>query len=303
MRRRSTILLGLVITVPSKKNTKMSEEIVNLSEALRTDSAEDEEVALDGAPDKDKDKWKALRQLLKMELLNGEIPVEPSAMKPKQVWQKYKDASHPDIQFVDYVDKSTREKYTRMLRSLRKKHKDGDLENEEKTGKQIVWAKSAAKQYLKQCFRDELISVHYDNAEEVWKNMCQDHAAFARMSFDAAFVRRLSSVQDDYVKKVDRCQKDLEAYLIAKENHPTPEFNCRGEPQWNGSDAQKLLKDMVSKGEHEGKEPKVIWQSKEEFQLYSLQTFRDHIYQEERLIKFNNYLGMLKKRKLDQLQY
>ena len=110
-------------------------------------------------------------------------------------------------------------------------------------------------------------------------------------------------MRDDHVKKLNRCEKDLQAYLIAKQNHPTPEFNARGEPQWNGSEAQRLLKAMVRENRHVGVEPKTLWQSNEAYMVYTLQTFRDHIYQEERLVKFDNYLGMLKKRKLDQLQY
>ena len=251
--------------------------------------------------DAEKSRWKALRDMLKSQILADEIPVEPSLMKPKTAWQKLKDAGHAAIQFVDYEDKGQREKFTRMLRSLRKKHKDGDLENEGK--KQIVWAKSAAKQHLKQCFKERVIPADYTDPKQVWDNQCKDHRAFARMAFDEAFVRRLDSVRKDYLKKVERCEKDRHAYEVAKQNHPTPEFNCRGEPQWNGSAAQALLKEMVEKGEHKGIEPKTIWSSREEYQAYSLQTFRDHIYQEERLQKFRNYLCLLKKRKLESLQY
>ena len=125
----------------------------------------------------------------------------------------------------------------------------------------------------------------------------------AAMEMDNAFSRRLAAVRDDYVKKVARRNKDHEAYLIAKRNHPTPELNSRGEPQWNGSDAQKLLKELVASGGHTGVKPQQLWEQRQEYQVYSLQTFRDHIYQEERLLKFNNYLGYTKKRKIEALQY
>jgi hypothetical protein len=48
---------------------------------------------------------------------------------------------------------------------------------------------------------------------------------------DGAFVRCLKTLRDDYLKKVQRCQEDLEAFNIAKKNHPTPELNVCGEPQ------------------------------------------------------------------------
>ena len=247
------------------------------------------------------EQWEAVRGLLKAGLLADEIPIESKEMRPKDVWMKYKDANAPAIVVVDYDDKKVRDKFSRMLRSLRKKHKDGDLEHEGK--KAIVWGKSAAKYFLKRCFRDKLIPTDYTNAEQVWKDHCAGNPAFARMQYDSAFVRRLGVVRDDYLKKVERCEQDLVAYQLAKKNHPTPDKNSRGEPQWNGSMAQQLLKELVASGKHVGLKPSTLWESNEHYMLYSLQTFRDHIYQEERLLKFGAYLRLLKKRKIDELQY
>ena len=162
----------------------------------------------------------------------------------------------------------------------------------------------------------------------MWKDHCEGHPAFARLKLNDEFKRRLKSVRDDYVLKAERCKHDLVAFQAAKKNHPTPEFNSRGEPQWNGSAAQAILKEMVALGEHAGIDPKDIWsgeaqkQFKEKhaagqacshiwingdlkatFQVYGLDTFRDHIYQEERLRKFNHYVSKLKKKKVDALQY
>lgn len=247
-------------------------------------------------------KWRLARDFLKAVILSGEVPIEPTEMKPKQVWNKYRTASVDAIAWIDYGDKPTREKFTRMVRALRKKHKDGDLQNDGKK-QVIVWSKSAAKQFLKKCFREQVISIDYKDAKSVWEQHCKDCHEFKRLKYDDAFVRRLGAVRDDYVKKVERCQKDLEAYKIAKANHPTPEFNSRGEPQWSGSDAQQLLKKMIADGGHVKIEPKVLWRQREEYQLYSLQTFRDHIYQEERLLKLQNYLSLLRKKRVDALQY
>ena len=247
------------------------------------------------------EQWQTVRELLKQGLLAAEIPLDGKEMRPKAVWQKCKTSGNQDIECVDYDTVPVRNKFIRMLRSLRKKHGDGDLEHEGK--KAIVWGKSAAKQYLRKCFRDKVIPADYQDAKEVWTNHCAGHVEFERMVCDAAFARRLGTVRDDYLKKRDRCEKDLAAYLVAKRNHPTPVLNSRGEPQWNGSDAQKLLKQAIEKEEHAGLTPAALWESKAEYKVYSLQTFRDHIYQEERLVKFHNYLRLLKKRKQDALQY
>ena len=177
------------------------------------------------------DQWKAVRAVLKAGLLDGVIPVDGTDMRPKQVWTQYRDANVEEILCVDYEDKGIRDKFGRMLRSLRKKHRDGDLENENKGV--IKWGKSAAKQFLKRCFREKTIPVDYENPEAVWNDHCKANVAFKRMQYDAAFVRRLGAVRDDHLKKVERCKADLHAYEIAIRNHPTPKLNSR-----NGMDLE-----------------------------------------------------------------
>ena len=247
------------------------------------------------------DLWKEVRGKLKAALLAGNIPVEPREMRPKEVFQTL----FADCEAVDYTDHKVKEKFCRMLRTLRSKHKNGDLENEEKATKPIEWAKSAAKHVLRQWFRDSIISISFENKEieQIWKDHCKDHAAFKKMKFDEAFIRRIKSVRDDHVKKVKRCEEDLKAYTAAKLNHPTPQFNHRGEPQWNGSEAQKQLKELIASGGHIEKEPKELWAGNTEFRKYLLKSFRDHIYQEQRLQKFNRYVESLKQQKINALQY
>jgi hypothetical protein len=156
---------------------------------------------------------------------------------------------------------------------------------------------------LKRCFRDETISANYQDAQQVWTNHCKDDKAFKRMQCDGAFVRRLKSVQDDHLKKVERHQKDLEAHNIAKKNHPRPELNSRGEPQWHGSAAQNLLKATVEAGQHKEVDPKELWNKTPECRVHTLELFRDHVCQEGRLHKFNHCVDLLKKKKIDELQH
>ena len=266
-------------------------------------NAEDEE--LDPISD---EQWNAIRDTLKAGILAGEIPVDTKALPPKALYERFLNSNHPAFIF-HYADKKAQDKYTRILRTLRKKHMDGDLANESEPTKPIEWGKSAAKQFLKKGFRDGTIVCEFTEkheVEEIWNHHCKDHIAFQRMEFDDAFVRRIKSVRDDFVKKQKRCADDLVAYTIAKKNHPTPAHNSRGEPHWNGSAAQKLLKEIVAKGDHVGVAPSVLREATKYhgiFLVYSKETFRDHIYQEERQLKFENYLSQLKKAKIDALQY
>jgi hypothetical protein len=214
------------------------------------------------------DVWKEIRGVLKTGLLAGTIPLEPKEMRPKEVYQEL----FVDATIIDYQDKKTQEKFCRMLRSLRAKQKNGDLENEDDSSKPIVWAKSAAKQVLRTLFRDGTISTALEDTEieQIWNDHCNDHPAFKRMAFNEAFVRRIKSVRDDHQKKVMRCEEDLTAYTAAKANHPTPELNRRGEPQWHRSEAQRLLKELIAREEHVGKQPRDLWDANNEFQIYSL---------------------------------
>jgi hypothetical protein len=249
----------------------------------------------------DIDVWKVIRGLLKADLLAGQIPTEPREMRPKEVYKRFEDQ---DI--IDYTDKKVKEKFARMLRSLRAKHKNGDLENEDDSRKPLLWMKSAAKQVLRGLFRDGTISTAiYDREgiEQIWHDYCKGLPAFKRMTFDDAFVRRYKALRDDHLKKVKRCEEDLKAYTAAKLNHPTPALNWRGEPQWHGSEAQRQLKELIALDEHVGKKPKELWILKNDFKVYSLKSFRDHIHQEKRLQKFNAYVEHLKNEKIAALQY
>ena len=100
------------------------------------------------------EQWKSVRGLLKAALLTGEIPLESKEMGPKAVFKLYQDNNNPVIADIAYG-----EKFTCMLRGLRKKHKNGDLQKEDRP-KAIEWRKSAAKQFLKRCFQEGTISAN-----------------------------------------------------------------------------------------------------------------------------------------------
>ena len=61
------------------------------------------------------EQWKAVRQTLKTGLLAGETPLDSKAMGPKAVWQRHINAKDPDMQCIDYADKSTHDKFTHTL--------------------------------------------------------------------------------------------------------------------------------------------------------------------------------------------
>ena len=52
------------------------------------------------------------------------------------------------------------------------------------------------------------------------------------------------------------------------------------EGQWDGSEAQRLLKEAVDRDEHKRMAPKQLWLSDNEHQKFPLSIFRPHIHQE-----------------------
>ena len=68
--------------------------------------------------------------------------------------------------------------------------------------------------------------------------------------------------------------------------HPRPAMFA-GAPQWAGSEAQRLLKEDVAAGNHEGKTPTEFRSTRPEYQVYSSTFIGNHVKQEIKLRKWN----------------
>ena len=66
---------------------------------------------------------------------------------------------------------------------------------------------------------------------------------------------------------------------------------------WDGSEAQKLLREDVENELHLAMKPKHLWLSREEYQVFDLDVFRLHIHQETRSKLETNYWIVWKKKK------
>ena len=63
------------------------------------------------------------------------------------------------------------------------------------------------------------------------------------------------------------------------------EARARGYPRWDGSTAQKLLKE----GQHKLQKPLELRKTQQLYKQFPPKVFRDHIYQEERSLKMAAY--------------
>lgn len=109
---------------------------------------------------------------------------------------------------------------------------------------------------------------------------------------EAAFKGYLETIIGQMGNKESRAERDDSAVKQFRQLHPKPATNHRGEPRWEGSAAEAKLKAVVDKGEHKQKDvkPRHLRDTDEDFQAFQPKTFRNHIYQEVKSRKFQNYV-------------
>jgi hypothetical protein len=94
----------------------------------------------------------------------------------------------------------------------------------------------------------------------------------------------------------DRAISDSAALAHDRRIFPKKTYNHRGEPRWEGSEAEQLLKQDIDEGKNKDLMPAELHQSRDEYKGYPLEVFRKHIYQEERLRKYVAQLRAKKKK-------
>ena len=91
------------------------------------------------------------------------------------------------------------------------------------------------------------------------------------------------------LEDADLLQMDLGLYTLAKDKD-----EC-----WDGSEAQKALKDDVNNNRHVGLTAKQLQQTNDLYKPYNLKKFRDHLTQETRAKRESNYWLVKRKKAQD----
>jgi hypothetical protein len=105
------------------------------------------------------------------------------------------------------------------------------------------------------------------------------------------FAARLRNARKNVEDGQLRAASEAAALRHDRDLYPIRDVDDRNLPRWQGSQAQQLLKAYVSNGKHERMKPSALYITQDAYQIYSLDVFRGHIYQEQKLRKFLNQYG------------
>lgn len=156
------------------------------------------------------------------------------------------------------------------------------------------WRYCRAKQILKKAMIDnpDLLDKDKFSIDEVY-TMFASQSAFQKHDFDdrKKFYGRLNSLRKNIKEKFLRAECDAVAFCTFREKHPKPTHDDHSELIWDGSEAKKSLKNEPT--ENLTMKPMKLWVSKPEYQMFDLDKFRKHIYQE----KYSRKKPNIKKKK------
>ena len=149
------------------------------------------------------------------------------------------------------------------------------------------WRSSDAKRILVEDITNGIISLNDSmSASEVYVKY-KDRPEFQDVPYDKpSFAKRLKDLQAQISQEKEKSITDADALAHDRKIHPRPALNHRGEPQWVDSAAAQRLRLDVHDKKHKDMPPQDLHQSRPEYQIYSLDVFRGHIYQEERRRKY-----------------
>jgi len=170
------------------------------------------------------------------------------------------------------------------------------MPTEEKKDDKKEWKNSKGKELLLKGLRDG--SIPLDGKDMPPKEVYTLRPEFADYGGYKNFPSRLRSARKTIIEKNDRASSDLAAFTHDRLLYPEAPHNYRGEPRWDGSDAERFLKQDIDDGKHDIMTPQELYNSRAVYhQNYPLYVFRGHIYQEVKRRKFLNQYGALKRKK------
>lgn len=213
--------------------------------------------------------WKEdpCRETLKEDILSGAIP---PGMKPK-------DAQNVRQEYLKMTAKLFAGRLTGMRKMIAK---NGG--GEEKKKKEEKWnKKNLVRQQLKKDLAAGFIKIT-DDAKTAWTS----RAVYAAIKPFELWKSRYNGMVKIVQEGMERAAEDANDLYHDRLLHPRPTHNKTGQPEWIEHEAKELLEYDMDDNKHKEMSPQELYNSRLQYQDFSLEVFRGHIYQEEQTRKW-----------------
>jgi len=147
------------------------------------------------------------------------------------------------------------------------------------------WRKSDGKKLLIQDIRANRIHAAMDY-QEAFQRRPEFNVGVTVAEALRLFKGRLLRARKKVAAQKSRAELELALLQQDRITHPAPAHNHRGEPRWEGSVAQQLLKADVKAKRHEQLTNTQFFNSRPEYRALPKPILVGHIVQEVKLIKF-----------------
>jgi hypothetical protein len=119
---------------------------------------------------------------------------------------------------------------------------------------------------------------------------------FAKFKYEN-FRSNLCNLRKDIIAKKASAVSESASLAKYRRAHPKEALNHRGEPRWDDSEAERLLRLDMDEGKHRTMKPSELRQTRHQYLAYPKTVFRGHIDQEERRRKYIVYLKKKQQKK------
>ena len=156
---------------------------------------------------------------------------------------------------------------------------DLSIENEEDK----EWQHSEKKRVLTKMITDEEIPSTMKPKQAYHELWLERHGYMEKETFKRRlYALRQQMKKYEYYAFVDNASYAHDAAYWEK----NPKDNDDAEPRWDGSEAQRIVREAVTAGTHQLDPPKIYHQSHDAFKIFSLKKFRQHLHQEAKTNKW-----------------
>ena len=170
--------------------------------------------------------------------------------------------------------------------------KDDDFDDDQSVEVEVEapeWKKSKARDYLfKLCLDPNFPTQDEIRPKQVWEEepwKVKDRPEFKWFQDYSDFAARLRQARARAGKKTVRAKADAEALKHDRMIFPERTEDAKGEPVWQGSKAQELLRRDLKDKEKMKLRPKLLHMEEEEYLEFSLENFRNRIYSERKAMQ------------------